>query len=107
MEEQEAINANLQEYKSYLYGKLARKEAFSITECQYLAYFESWESRGDSDHGKGKDPLVGAVVEFSPAEIYQTALFSAHWNHASMMLGVKKGPPAQAYWPGAQSKNSI
>lgn len=62
MEEQEAINANLQEYKSYLYGKLDSKEAFFITECQYLAYFESWESRGDSDHGKGKDPLVGAVV---------------------------------------------
>ena len=45
-----------------IYEKLKADGEFSDLDCEYLAYYESLKSRGDSDHAKGTDPFVGAVV---------------------------------------------
>ena len=48
--------------KDELYKKYLTKQPMSVEECEWLVYFESLKSRGDSDHEKGDDPLVGALV---------------------------------------------
>ena len=48
--------------KEALYGKYRDGEPLSVEECQWLVYYESVASRGDSDHEPGDDPLVGALV---------------------------------------------
>ena len=48
--------------KKLLYAKYRAKKPLTIEECQWLVFYESLASRGDSDHEPGDDPFVGALV---------------------------------------------
>lgn len=78
-----------------IYDKLNNKESFSELECEYLAYYESLKSRGDSDHPKGSDPLVGAVVRGEDGHIiayaHRANAFEGDHAEYSILKGLLNG----------------
>ncbi len=48
--------------KDILIRKMEHCESMNDDECEWLTYYESLKSRGDNEHKKHEDPLVGALV---------------------------------------------